>query len=136
MKLTVHYDGQYWVGIVESVNGTRLRACKHIFGSEPLDGEVMEFIQFRMLPLLETVTREASVQPLAERKVNPKRLARQVAKELKASGVSTYAQEAMKLELDARKRERKQISREERLALQERKWLLRKQKAKEKHKGK
>jgi len=37
MKLTVCFEQPYWVGIVEETDGYRLKAAKHIFGSEPLD---------------------------------------------------------------------------------------------------
>lgn len=30
MKLTVYYDGQFWVGVVEVVNNGKLRAFRHL----------------------------------------------------------------------------------------------------------
>lgn len=32
MKLTVYYDGQFWVGVIEVVNDGKLRAIRHLFG--------------------------------------------------------------------------------------------------------
>nr|WP_268314476.1 DUF2992 family protein [Bacillus haynesii] len=69
------------------------------------------------------------------RKINPKRLQRQVSKELKNAGVSHKAQEAIKQELEARKRKKQRLTKEQREKLKEQKYLLRKQKAKQKHRG-
>lgn len=135
MKLTIFYDGQYWVGVVEAVNDSGLKACKQIFGAEPQDGEIMEFVRHRMLPLLESGTQTADVGRGPERRPNPKRLARQVARELRKQGVSTYAQQAMKLEWESRKKERSLASGKQKEELREIKRLRKVEKAKQKHRG-
>ena len=76
-----------------------------------------------------------SFRKASKQKVNPKRLARQVAKEMRTTGVSTFAQEAMKLDLALRKKERKATNKKKDELLQEKKYLLKVQKAKEKHRG-
>ncbi|WHX28364.1 YjdF family protein [Brevibacillus agri] len=136
MKLTVYYDGQYWVGVVEHVDSARLRACRFIFGAEPKDGEVLDFVLHRLLPGLDNRKASVEVQEAVPTKVNPKRLARQVAKELRTKGPSTYAQEAIKLEWETRKAEKKVAGRKQKLERLEQKWQRKVQKAKEKHRGK
>jgi len=54
---------------------------------------------------------------------------------LKNAGVSHKAQEAIKQELEARKRKKQRLTKEQREKLKEQKYLLRKQKAKQKHRG-
>lgn len=43
MKLTVYYDGQFWIGVIEVVIEGKLRAVRHLFGKEPKDSEVFAF---------------------------------------------------------------------------------------------
>lgn len=135
MNLTVYFDGQYWVGVVEEVTDDGLKACRHVFGAEPSNREVRVFVRDRMLALLGETSRTVERQDLVVRRVNPKRLARQVAREAQKAGVSTYAQEALKKELESRKVESKTASRNFKKEEKERKRLLGRQKAKEKHRG-
>lgn len=135
MKLTVFHDGQYWVGVAEASEGSKVKACRFIFGSEPQDGEVLDFVLHRMMSLLESTKRWAEGAKLPGARVNPKRLARMVARETRAKGVSTYAQEAMRLELEARKREKAVIGRREREELERAKRERKIRLAKEKRRG-
>jgi Protein of unknown function (DUF2992). len=137
MKLTVYYDGQFWVGVVEVVNNGKLRAFRHLFGTEPRDSEVLEFVHNQLLNMMVQAEQEGvRLQGRRQKKINPKRLQRQVSKELKNAGVASKAQEAIKLELEARKQEKKQIMKEQREHVKEQRYMLKKQKAKKKHRGK
>src|SRR5690349_6883937 len=101
MKLTIYHDGQYWVGVLEQQNNNQLKAVKWLFGTEPKDTEVLEFVIHQANPLLEHT--HHSIDHLAkdtERRINPKRLARMVGKEVRSRGISTYAEEAMKQQLE------------------------------------
>ena len=44
VKLTVFFEGPFWVGVFERVSEGKLTVCKVTFGAEPKDGEVWEFI--------------------------------------------------------------------------------------------
>lgn len=137
MKLTVFYDGQFWVGIIEIVEGNTFKAGKYLFGNEPNDTEILDFVNNKLLDFLATLFFGISVEdtkpPL---KMNPKRLAREVAKGMKKNGVSTVAQEAMKHDLETRKKEKKISSRKMREEEKERKREIARKKAKAKHRGK
>jgi hypothetical protein len=50
MNLTVHFEGQYWVGVVEDGAGPELRACRRVFGAERRDAEVLAFVNRDLLP--------------------------------------------------------------------------------------
>ncbi|MDO7908639.1 YjdF family protein [Paenibacillus sp. JX-17] len=137
MKLTVYHDGQYWVGIVEIEDQGRLRAGRFLFGSEPRDQEILDFIAFRLGEVMDNMSEHVdSAGSEMHRRINPKRLARQVARELEQMGITSLAQEALKLEYAHRKKEKQTTFREQREAYKERKRELRLQKAKAKHRGK
>lgn len=136
MKLTVYHDGQFWVGVVELLENGTLKAARHLFGAEPKDTEVIEWVNNHLLSFISGLRKEVAVKPVAEQKVNPKRLARLAAREVQLKGISSYAHLALQLELEARKKERKVRSRAEREAEKERKWEIARQKAKAKHRGK
>ncbi|UUZ79902.1 YjdF family protein [Paenibacillus sp. P26] len=137
MKLTVFFEGEFWVGVVEHEEDGRLKACRYVFGAEPYDAEVLGFIHGPMMPLLaRTETAAEAAGPLRRReRVNPKRLAREAAKEMQRKGVGSAAQEALRLELEHRKAVRKTVTKAEREAEKERKRELAVQKAKAKHRG-
>ncbi|NOU87514.1 DUF2992 family protein [Paenibacillus sp. LMG 31460] len=135
MKLTVFFEDPFWVGVVEEERNGKLRAIRYVFGSEPRDAEVMDFVQIGMLSWMELARQTAEVKPVSERRFNPKRLSRIVAKEMKQRGASSAAQEAIKLDLDLRKQVRKIQSREQKEALKELKRDIARMKAKAKHRG-
>lgn len=43
-KLTVCFEDPFWVGIVETEDGGRYRAARHVFGAEPSMPEVLRFV--------------------------------------------------------------------------------------------
>lgn len=135
MKLTVFFDGQFWVGVVEEVQAGRLKAVKHVFGPEPKDPEILDFIQTQLLDLTSRMSQEIATKAPHERRVNPKRLARQVANEIKGKGISSHAQEALKLEYEKKKKEKQTLSKQQKEEMQERKREIKRNKAKEKHRG-
>jgi len=135
MKLTVFYDGQYWVGVIEQQEQGKLKAARYIFGTEPKNEEILDFINKEMWRFVSGLSQEVAVKFSAAKKVSPKRIARKAASEVKRNGVSTYAQEALQLEYEKRKKERQDISKQQRETEKAHKWEMKLQKAKEKHRG-
>lgn len=135
MKLTVYHDGRYWVGVVEDQVRGKLKAARHIFGTEPHDEEILQFIRTEMGKLICGLSQEVDAKPCGTKKISPKRLARKAALETGRQGVSTFAQEAIKLEMEKRKRERRDRSKEQREEDKARRWELKLRKAKDKHRG-
>jgi hypothetical protein len=70
-----------------------------------------------------------------ERKINPKRMQREIKRQLENRGIATKAQQALKLQHEQNKIERKSKNREQKEAERERKFALRQEKKKAKHKG-
>lgn len=135
MKLTFFYDGQFWIGVVEQKEGEALKAVRYVFRPEPKDDEVLAFANGPMLSLLHKCRTTTAVPLEMKKRKNPKRLQREAAKEMKTRPLSTYAQTALQLELEHRKKERKVLRKELREALIKRKRELKRLKAKAKHRG-
>ena len=131
-RLTVFFEDPFWVGIFERYDGGKLSACRVVFGAEPSDADVYEFVlqSYREL--------EFSPGVKAERKraeKNPKRIRRSASAEIASHGTGTRSQQALQLQYEQKKLERKVKSREEKLMEEERKFALRQRKKKEKHRG-
>jgi hypothetical protein len=98
---SVFFDRQFWVALVErwEADGS-YSAARHVFGEEPSNAELLRwaglgFGYLRFVP--------GTAPPVTLQKVNPKRLRRQAAKELRGLKPATSATEALKAELSLRK---------------------------------
>lgn len=131
-KLTVYFEGPFWVGVFESIEREKLSVTKVTFGTEPKDYEVYEFLlkyyyDLQFSPEVTTVIKEV--------KQNPKRRQREVKKQLRNTGIGTKSQQALKLQQEKNKQERKVKSRKQKQAEAEYRFQLRQEKKKEKHRG-
>ena len=129
-KLTVYFDEPFWVGVFERIEDDKLSAAKVTFGTEPKDYEVYEFIlkhydSLQFSPAVATVVKEV--------KRNPKRMQRDVKKQLQDTGIGTKSQQALKLQHEQNKQSRKVKSREQKLSEAERLFELKQQKKKDRH---
>lgn len=131
-KLTVFFDDPFWVGVFERQEDRKLSACRITFGAEPKDYEVHAFILRHFTELAFSPAVESAERQAAD---NPKRRARSAKKQLAQTGVGTKSQQALQLQREQNKLERKVKSREEKLAEDERRFALRQQKKKDKHRG-
>ena len=131
-KLTVLFENPFWVGIFERIENGKLSVAKVTFGAEPKDYEVYKFVlkhhyDLQFSPAVATVVKES--------KQNPKRIQREIKKSLAQTGIGTKSQQALKLQQEQNKQERKVKSREQKLAKAEYLFDLKQQKKKEKHRG-
>lgn len=132
VRLSVFFDGQFWVGVFERHDGQALSVARVVFGPEPTGPELLAFIcsgypsRVRFGPPAEDLGRQTPT--------NPKRAQRE-ARRAMAVGPSKKAWEAMRLAQEATKQERKEVSRTEREADELRRFELRQQKRKKKHRG-
>lgn len=133
IKLTVFFEEPFWVGVFESCYGDRLEVAKIIFGEEPKDFQVYEVVnsKYYSIPFGRTSLKVES----SDKKENPKRLQRKIKNEVKSAGVGTKAQTAMKLEMEAKKLERKKASKEIAEEEKRKRYEQKQQKKKEKHRG-
>ena len=131
-KLTVYFEDPFWVGVFERIENGKLSVCKVTFGAEPKDYEVWEFVlryyyQLKFSPSVDVVVKKEVT--------NPKRVQREARKQSASSGIGTKSQQALQLQREENKLERKTISREQREAEKQRQFELKQQKRKEKHRG-
>lgn len=120
-SLTVFFEEPFWIGVFERIEDGKLSVCKVTFGAEPKDYEIYDFIlrhydQLRFSPAVETAVRKA--------KKNQKRMRRDVKKQLEKNGIGTKSQQALKLQQEQFKTERKSKNRQQKEAEAERLFRL------------
>ena len=131
-KLTVFFEDPFWVGVFERISDGKLSVCKVTFGAEPKDYEIYAFVlrnhgRLKFSPSVEAEAKKTSH--------NPKRIQREIQRQVQNTGIGTKAQKALKLQQEQMKTERKTESRRR---LEEEKQLRfeqKQQKRKEKHRG-
>ena len=111
VKLTVFFEEPFWIGVFERIENGKLSVCKVTFGAEPKDYEVWEFVlryyyQLKFSPSVDVVVKKEVT--------NPKRVQREARKQSASSGIGTKSQQALQLQREENKLERKTISREQR----------------------
>ena len=131
-KLTVYFEEPFWVGIFERIEDGKLFVAKVTFGAEPKDYEVLEYVQkyyvsLKFSPAVDTVVRDI--------KRNPKRMQREAKRQMQETGIGTKSQQALKLQQEQNKQERKIRSREKKEAEEQRMFEMKQQKKREKHRG-
>lgn len=132
-KLTVFFDNPFWVGVFECVEKNKLSICRVVFGAEPKDYEVYDFILKNYKNLKFGSSLEVKVKKI---KNNPKRLQREVKKQSKQVGIGTKSQLALQKQREEMKLERKKESKQIRELENRRKFELKQEKRKQKHRGK
>lgn len=133
LRITVFFEEPFWVGLYERECDGRFEVCKITFGAEPKDYEVYDFFlknwsKLKFSPFVEAAT-------FVERKINPKRMQRLIKKQIENVGVGTKAQQALKLQQEQSKLERNSYSREKRNEEKQRRFIIKQEKRKEKHRG-
>jgi hypothetical protein len=132
-SLSILFEDPFWIGLYERESNGHYEVCKITFGAEPKDYEVYDFMlknwnRLRFSPSIE-------VAMIAEKSMNPKRVQRLVNKQIKNVGIGTKAQQALKLQQEQGKLERKSRSREQREEEKQLQFEMRQKKRKEKHRG-
>lgn len=131
-SLTVYFEEPFWVGVVERVEGGRLSVSKITFGAEPRDAEIYAFVLRYYAGLRFGAAVKAEQK---EKRANPKKRQRDIKKQLQHQGVGTKAQQALKMQHEQNKLEKRVKRKEQRAEQAERLFELKQQKKKEKHKG-
>lgn len=132
-RLSILFEPPFWIGLYEREEGGRYEVCKITFGAEPKEYEVYEFLleNWNRLSFSPSVASEMRCEP----RINPKRMQRLAARQIDSAVIGTKAQQALQLQREQCKLERKEKSREQREAEKERRFQLQQEKHKEKHRG-
>ncbi|AKG36631.1 YjdF family protein [Paenibacillus durus] len=135
MKLTVFFEDPFWVGIVEIEENGVVKAGRYVFGAEPTPQEIWEFVLYRLQEVTDGLSCGVAVPKPALRVSNPKRRAREAARESRGRGSGTLSQEAVRLELTKRKLDSSRMNKARKEELVESKREIARKKAKDKHRG-
>ena len=132
-SLTILFEAPFWIGLYERTDHIRYEVCKITFGSEPKDYEVYEFLSknWHKLKFSPPIQAEVAI----ERKVNPKRMQREIQSQLQDKGIGTKAQQALKLQPEQCKLERNTKSRKQKEAEKDRQFAIWQEKKKARHRG-
>lgn len=133
IRLTVYFEDPFWVGIFERSIDEKLSVYKVVFGAEPKDNEIFDFVLNKYSKL--KYSPEIFYEKNFKEKVNPKRVQRDVKKQLNNKGIGTKSQQALKLQQEQNKTIRKIETKKQKELEKEKRHSLRQQKKREKHKG-
>jgi hypothetical protein len=132
IKLTVLFESPFWIGIFEKEQDGQYSVARTVFGAEPRDFEVFEFIINKMDQLKFSTPQEGEI---VKRKANPKRVQREVKLELSKKNTVSKAQDALRLEIEKNKKERRSLNSKLKVAIKQEHFELKQQKKKEKKRG-
>lgn len=131
-KLTIYFDQSFWVGVFEELDGDKLSVCRMVFGAEPTDAEIYDFILKHYYHIRFSTPVKTKIKKKAD---NPKRRQRNARKQLENKGIGTKSQQALQKQYEENKTERKIKKREQKDTEKQRQFELKQQKRKEKHRG-
>ncbi|MGP5431476.1 YjdF family protein [Enterococcus malodoratus] len=134
MKLTIYFDGSFWCGLVEAESDGHYQVIRYVFGAEPKDADVLEFIA-NCLPRLLEQSGTVAAERKSEKKMNPKRIQRLINREKRQPVVSTKAQLAISELREQAKTASKVQKRQKKADYAEVRFQQKQAKKREKHKG-
>lgn len=132
-SFTVLSQPPFWVGIAERWETEGYSAARVVFGPEPTDAQIYQWLEREWHRLNFSPAAEGEC-PAAERK-NPKRTQREAQAAIRDRGVSTRAQEALSRQREQEGLARKRADRSRREQERQAKYLLRQKKKREKKRG-
>lgn len=136
ISVTVLIENAFWVGIFERNDNDGYAVARQIFGGEPSDAELYDFVLTHFDRLRFTEPQDFK---LVIKRKNPKRMQREVRREMekakKGLPSTTHAQDVLRVDLEKKKIVKKSISKAEKEAFLERKFQLKQEKKKNKHRG-
>lgn len=132
-SLTILFECPFWIGLYERFDDGKYEVCKITFGAEPKDYEVYNFLLHNWIHL--QLSPPVKADQVEEKRINHKRMQREINSQLQNRGIGTKAQQALKRQHEQNKLERKARSKEQKEAEGARQFILRQEKKKAKHKG-
>jgi hypothetical protein len=136
IQATIFFEKRFWVGVFERTDKEGYCVARHIFGIEPTDPEIYEFVLNHYQELNFGKPKEFTLEI---KRMNPQRVQKKVRREMErlkeTARPSTFAQDYMREELEKKKLAKKCQSSAEKQAYKEEQFTLKQQKKKEKHRG-
>jgi hypothetical protein len=132
---TILFESPYWIGIFERSDEQGYSVSKFVFGKEPTSPELYNFFLRSYPNKLHYSNPTSDTTKIPKKKTNPKRMQREASKVTQERGISTKAQEALKLQYENNKQKRKKVSKIRKQELEREKFLLKQEKKKLKKRG-
>lgn len=133
-RLTVFFEEPFYVALYERTQDGYTQVCRVVFGKEPTDTEVYEYSLNNWAKL--KFSPPVPAGSVSDVRKNPKRVQREIHRQLSGKmSAGTKSQQALKLQQEQAKFERRTNKKKRRALEEQRKYELRRQKKKEKHKG-
>ena len=136
VKATIFFEKRFWVGTFERTDIEGYALARHIFGGEPSDAEIHEFVLKHYHELKFGDLKEVCIQI---QRMNPKRVQREVRREMErmkeTTTPSTFAQDYTREEMEKKKKAKKILSTIEKQTRKDEQFALKQEKRKEKHRG-
>ncbi|MGM9536987.1 MAG: YjdF family protein [Candidatus Onthomonas sp.] len=132
LTLQVIFEEPFWIGVFERWEDGQLSVCKVTFGKEPRDFEVYELICSGFYRLKFSPPVRAELRPAPK---NPKRVQREARRQTEPAGLGTKSQQALQLQREAQKTMRQERTRDQKEQEARRRFALRQEKRREKHRG-
>ena len=98
-KLTIYFEEPFWVGVFEELDCDKLSVCRMVFGTEPTDAEIYDFILKHYYHIRFSAPVKAEIKQKAD---NPKRRQRNARKQLENTGSGTKSQQALQKQYTAK----------------------------------
>ena len=132
-RLYIFFEEPFWIGIFEREENKSLFVCKVTFKAEPTNAQIYDFLiknylKLRFSPSVQSITKKD--------KKNPKRIQREVHRQMNNVHIGTKSMQALKLQYEQMKKDKKARKKQNKEEEKKNKFNLRKQKKKEKHRGK
>ncbi|MGE3318193.1 MAG: YjdF family protein [Candidatus Berkiella sp.] len=136
IQVTVLLENRFWIGLFERKDDQGHAVARKIFGAEPTDAELYEFVLTHYDELNFSTPQEFT---LVIKRKNPKRIKREVRREMEkakdGSRNTTLAQDMLREELEKNKKLKKVVSKAQKEAREKELFLKKQAKRKEKQKG-
>lgn len=131
-KLVVFFDGTFWVGVFERISENEFSVSKIVFGAEPKDYEVYDFIlrNYTKLQFSHGLNNTFKTE-----NTNYKKLQKKIKKQVQEKGLGTKSQIALQKQREETKAKNKIENKKRRDLEEKRKFELKQEKRKQKHKG-
>ncbi|MGG5317993.1 YjdF family protein [Enterococcus sp. AZ072] len=134
MKLTIYFDGSFWCGLIETDENC-YQAIRHVFGPEPKDNEVFDFVCQQLPKLLNQPAVSTTKSSKQTKKLSPKRMQRLINREKRQPVLSTKAQLAMQEMREELKSARRSKTKAQKEQLAQERFQQRQEKKRQKKRG-
>ena len=135
---TLYFDGRFWVVVIERHEEGRVRAVRIVFGAQPSDAELYEFLLAHASALTRRLDEAAAVPVGPERqpkRPNPKRAQRQASRLARQARPSTASQAAIHADRERSAQRRAADAKQKKREAADERHRLKREKAKARHCG-